>query len=63
MDLFVNRPLRKLQLDRRFQPSVDSIVVNRGETVYLRVGFLQDNATTLDDLEHRARHHERPPDV
>lgn len=49
MDLFVNRALRKLQLDRRFQPSVDSIVVGRGETVYLRVGFLQDNATTLDD--------------
>lgn len=49
MDLFVNRPLRKLQLDRRFQPAVDSLVVSRGETIYLRVGFLQDNATTLDD--------------
>lgn len=49
MELFVNRPRRKIQTARSYQAATESLTVSRNETIYLKVGFMADNTTTLDD--------------
>lgn len=49
MELFVNRPIRRLQNARSYQPGVDTLVVGRNETLYLKLGFMADNTTVLDN--------------